>query len=206
MLRFYVCELLSEFIDLPVTETGPHKSERRRRYCPKISNGSHCSEDNGCEKYDTSDIQQDASAALLEPSADGVLDNDDSRPLKKAKSVDDDEIDSSKDVNNALEKINRTQNLNSQLFILTSLLSLKELFSSEFRLPCSFSVDGPWSAFRRYCGAATTVKWAAVLLSFASVLSFFGVTGAFLRSSSLMFGSRFAIVIATPLKIFSLLC
>ncbi|XP_057250587.1 uncharacterized protein LOC130591329 [Beta vulgaris subsp. vulgaris] len=100
MLRFYVCELLSEFIDLPVTETGPHKSERRRRYCPKISNGSHCSEDNGCEKYDTSDIQQDASAALLEPSADGVLDNDDSRPLKKAKSVDDDEIDSSKDVNN----------------------------------------------------------------------------------------------------------
>lgn len=67
---------------------------------PKISNGSHCSEDNGCEKYDTPDKQQDASAALLEPSADGVLDNDDSRPLKKAKSVDDDEIDSSKDVNN----------------------------------------------------------------------------------------------------------
>lgn len=67
---------------------------------PKISNGSHCSEDNGCEKYDTPDKQQDASAALLEPSADGVLDNDDSRPLKKAKSVDDDGIDSSKDVNN----------------------------------------------------------------------------------------------------------
>lgn len=77
-------------------------SDEEEDNLPKISNGSHCSEDNGCDKNDSAD-KLDASTVLPEePSADGIVGTDDSRPLKKAKS--DDEIkDSSNDVDNGCD-------------------------------------------------------------------------------------------------------
>ena len=65
---------------------------------PKIDNSSHCSEDNGCEKYDSGD-KQDASVDE-EPSVDGILASDDNRPVKKAKSDDDAQRKPSNDINN----------------------------------------------------------------------------------------------------------
>ncbi|XP_021848053.1 tRNA-dihydrouridine(47) synthase [NAD(P)(+)]-like isoform X2 [Spinacia oleracea] len=59
-----------------------------------VPDGSHCSEDKGCEKYDSSD-KHGASAVLPEE----PLGSDDRRPLKKSKS-DIDERNSSNDLNN----------------------------------------------------------------------------------------------------------
>lgn len=68
------------------------KDSEEESIVPINANGSHCSEDNGCE------------VLLKEPSADGILGSDDSRPSKKPKS-DDDERGSSKDLNNGRASI-----------------------------------------------------------------------------------------------------
>ncbi|CAO2814935.1 unnamed protein product [Amaranthus hypochondriacus] len=65
---------------------------------PKIDNNSLCSEDNGCEKYDSGD-KQDASVDE-EPPVDGILASDDNRPAKKAKSDDDAQRKPSNDIIN----------------------------------------------------------------------------------------------------------
>ncbi|KAL2927927.1 tRNA-dihydrouridine(47) synthase [NAD(P)(+)]-like [Bienertia sinuspersici] len=76
------------------------KDSDNENLVPNISNGSHCSVDIGCEKYDSADKQVDPSAGIPEePSKDGTVGTDDRRPLKKAKS-NDDMIDNSNDVNN----------------------------------------------------------------------------------------------------------
>ncbi|XP_021753466.1 tRNA-dihydrouridine(47) synthase [NAD(P)(+)]-like [Chenopodium quinoa] len=74
-------------------------SEEEESIAPKVSNGSHCSEDKGCEKYDSADTQDPSAVLPEEPLDDGILGSDDKRPLKKSKSGDD-ERDSSNDLNN----------------------------------------------------------------------------------------------------------